>query len=150
MQNLESIPVDPASSLPKQRRRGTQMLVLLGVAVLGLEVAVLVRVDGLRDDLRSLERQAAVESDEILRLESRLRTAEEALTDINELVRPIVVPDVVGLRLSEAKELLGRSGLRSSVVDGDSTDPDSQVTAQEPGASVPVPRDAAIGLRTTN
>lgn len=43
------------------------------------------------------------------------------------------------------EELLLRSGLRASVADGDSTDPGSRVTAQEPAAASPVPRDAAVG-----
>jgi len=149
MDDLDPIPVEerPAPPKPPPRNRGS-LAVLVVVAVLGLQVAVFIRVGDLRDTVRSLEKQAGVQANEVLRLASRLRTVEETLSEMNEIIRPIVVPDVIGLHLATAQEQLRRHGLRSSVVDGDPIDPESRVTAQEPGAGSAVPRDATVGLRT--
>jgi hypothetical protein len=54
----------------------------VAAAVLGLQVAVLMQVTGLEHQVRSLERQIGVNSNEVLRLGGRINTLEAVVRDL--------------------------------------------------------------------
>ena len=64
----------------------------------------------------------------------------------------VVVPDVRGLDLAQARPRLERVGLQAAVAGGadwqDADGPDAVVVAQEPPADATVPTGATVGLRT--
>lgn len=74
--------------------------------------------------------------------------------------RNVEVPDVTGLPVAEAKQVLKRAGLKGAVVSGyverdgkrvpwsDPDGPDAVVAAHEPPAGSRVPRGSVVGLRT--
>ncbi|MGH9187386.1 MAG: PQQ-binding-like beta-propeller repeat protein, partial [Acidimicrobiales bacterium] len=61
---------------------------------------------------------------------------------------PVRVPDVRGRTLAGAEQTLRGAGLRSTPTDGDPTEPEAVVVAQEPPAGQTVRRGVTIGLRT--
>ena len=54
--------------------------------MLGLQLAVLIRVNGLEHQVQSLERQIGVNSNEVLRLGGRINTLEAEVRDLRDSV----------------------------------------------------------------
>lgn len=109
---------------------------------------LLLVVGGLLWRMSSTATEAGDLRAEVRSLEQRLGAVEARLADMDEVVRPATVPDVVGLRLDEAERRLVSAGLTPSVTEGDPSQPDARVIAQEPPDGMAVGAGATVGLRT--
>ena len=125
------------------------LFVAIGAALLAVavQVAVLATVADLRGDVRDLSDRLDAAERTTTGLSERVDTVEPVVRDLDEAVRSVAVPDVVGLRLHDAEQVLAAVGLDAGVADGDATGPGSVVIAQEPGPGR-VPPGAVVGLRT--
>lgn len=76
------------------------------------------------------------------------KTGGEVFRFPTETTQPGAVPNVLGLRLGEAIEVLERAGFPASAIEFDPQEPDALVVAQEPGGLELVPAGSLVGLRT--
>lgn len=86
--------------------------------------------------------------EEVAELSRRQQKVEAVVEGLQSSAASTTVPDVVGLSLEEAQDVLRGAGFRPAITRGDVSAGEARVVAQEPGGGLHVPAGATVGLRT--
>lgn len=138
-QELESLPVE-SEEVPSDPRVARRLPWRAGAALAVMAVGLGGYHLGRTSHGKSIERQ--VED-----VQRRIEALEAGVEEDNVSSIAISVPNVVGLELRDAEELLRRAGFRPVLLAGDPSTGESRVVAQEPGGGLLVRSGAIVGLR---
>lgn len=153
-QILSEATTEPAPVVPNENASNSRWRVLTAVAVLAAGVAVTAAVGAHREVDRQRESAAnvvrALESTEqrLDQVETQLRDLKAQMANVQDAANARDVPNVVGLRLDEALDVLAAAGLDAVIPEGvDDRPPSVHVVArQTPTVGLSLPRGSVVEL----